>query len=210
MAGYAFVGETLSAAGIRAVLALEHVGHDEVLRAVGGHYGGVVPTTDALDDAARPLFGVVGAPSEVQARRVAEVLFLDLGLSPDDRSADALILPAALVTRRADPLVLAMLGHELARRAGLESHVCVAGDDAWTALLDGDCCTLVGSAVFASGEAHERGFHIACAHETATSVLERLASRALGAMRECAADIAHAMRCGSRDVRDCPGHGSRL
>ena len=67
------------------------------------------------------------------------------GSSPDESSADALILPAVLATRRADPLVISMLGHEIARRAGLESHVCIAGGDSWTALLDAENCTLIGA-----------------------------------------------------------------
>ena len=76
----------------------------------------------------------------------AELLFLRFALSPDERSADGLILPSVLVTRSADPLVIAMLGHEIARRAGIESRVCVAGDHAWTAVLDSENCTLVGAA----------------------------------------------------------------
>jgi hypothetical protein len=146
----------------------------------------------------------------VQAARLVELLFLQLGISPDDRSADALILPAVLVTRRADPLVISMIGHAIARRAGFESHVCIAGAESWTALLDAENCTLVGASPFAGVDAHERGFHVACAHETATLLLERLAQRGLGRVRSCAASVAAAMRSGCRGVPHCPVHPCRL
>jgi len=201
----------LTAAGIRALLAIDTLPHDDVLTAIGGHYGGTVDTVDPLDEAARALFGVVGEPCDVQAARLVELLFAQLGLAPDALSADGLILPAVMVTRRADPLVIAMLGHEIARRAGLESHVCIAGDASWTALLDARNCTLVGAAPFAGTTARESGFHVACAHETATLLLERLARRAvLGGARRCAAALAAAMRSGSHDVPECSGHARRI
>ena len=199
----------LSADRIRGLLALESVPHDDVLTAIGGHYGGGVEPRDPLDEAARALFGVAGEACDVQARRLVEVLFFHLGLSPDECSADGLILPTVLITRRADPLVISMIGHELARRAGLESHVCIAGEDSWTALLDAENCTLVGSSAFAGSGACERGFHVACAHETATVVLERLAQRARGRAQRCAGALATAMRSGRRHVPACPGHPPR-
>lgn len=199
----------LTAAGIRGLLAIHDLPHDDVLTAIGGHYGGVVEPVDPLDDAARSLFGVAGLACDVQAKRLVEVLFLRLGLSPDDCSADALILPTALVTRRADPLVISMIGHELARRAGLESHVCVAGSDSWTAVLDAEHCTLVGASPFTGSAACRGRFHVACAHETATLLLERIARRGFGRERVCASSLAAAMRSGCRDVPECPGHPPR-
>jgi Transglutaminase-like superfamily len=199
----------LTAAGIRGLLSLDDLPHDDVLSAIGGHYGGVVEPVDPLDEAARALFDVVGEPCEVQAKRLMEVLFLHLGLSPDELSADALILPAVVITRRADPLLISMLGHEIARRAGLESHVCIAGEASWTALLDEENCTLVGSSPFAGAGARENGFHVACAHETATVLLERLARRGLGRTRRCAGALAGAMRSGRREVPACAGHPRR-
>jgi Transglutaminase-like superfamily len=196
----------LTADGIRGLLAVENPSHDDVLTAIGGHYGGGFESTDPLDEAARSLFGTAGAPCDVQAARLAELLFHQLGLSPDEHSAGALILPEVLVTRRADPLVIAMLGHEIARRAGLESHVCTAGDDAWTALLDAENCTLVGASPLVCAGLRESGFHVACAHETAVVLLERLARRAVGRAQRCAVTVAAAMRSGSRDAGRCAGH----
>ena len=199
----------LTAAGIRGLLAIDHLPHDDVLTAVGGHFGGTVDPVDPLDEAARSLFGVAGEPCDVQAKRLVEVLFLHLGLSPDEGSADALILPAVLVTRRADPLLISMLGHEIARRAGLETHVCIAGECSWTAVLDADNCTLVGSSPFSGADARESGFHVACAHETATVLLERLARRSFGRTARCAQSLASAMRSGALDVPECSGHPRR-
>jgi hypothetical protein len=201
----------LTAAGIRGLLAIDDLPHDDVLTAIAGHFGGVgEPAADPLDEAARSLFDMVGMPCDVQAKRLVEVLFLRLGLSPDDCSADALLLPTALLTRRADPLVISMTGHEIARRAGLESHVCVAGADSWTAVLDAENCTLVGASPFSGVDARASKFHVACAHETATLLLERIASRGLGRARSCAASLAAAMRSGCRDVPHCPGHRPRI
>jgi hypothetical protein len=135
-----------------------------------------------------------------------ELLFLHFALAPDESSADGLLLPIVLVTRHADPLVVAMLGHEIARRAGLESHVCVAGAQAWTALLDADNCTLVGTSALAGADASESGLHVACAHATAALLVERIARRAHGAQRRCAAALAVALRGGRREVERCTGH----
>ncbi len=200
----------LTAEGIRCLFALEDLPHDDVLSVIAGHYGGACESAEPLDDAARALFDVAGAPCDVQARCLMEVLFLQLGLSPDDCSVDALILPAALATRRADPLVLAMIGHEIARRAGLESHVCVAGADAWTAVLDAENCTLVGASPFTGVDAREGRIHVACAHETATLLLERIARRGFGRTRTCASSLSAVMRSGCRDVPHCPGHPRRI
>jgi hypothetical protein len=114
-----------------------------------------------------------------------------------------------LVTRRADPLVMAMIGHEIARRAGLESCVCSEGPHSWTALLDEENCTLVGSSQAVLGDARECGFRVVCAHETAVLLLERLASRAHGRTARCAAALACAIRCGTDEVGHCPGHARR-
>ena len=115
-----------------------------------------------------------------------------------------------LITRRADPLVIAMIGHEIARRAGIESRVCVAGDDAWTAVLDSENCTLVGAAPLELSLAQESDFHVACPHEAAALLLERLSRRAAGRSASCAASIACALRSGHGDVGVCPGHPRRI
>jgi hypothetical protein len=70
---------------------------------------------------------------------------------------------------------------------------------------------LVGASPFAGCDARESGFHVACAHETATLLLERLALRSISGRRQRgAAALATAMRSGSLDVPDCPGHPRRI
>ena len=201
----------LTAAGIRGLFAIDTLPHDDVLAAIGGHYGGVVDPSDPLDEAARSLFGVVGEPCDVQARRLVDLLFLQLGLAPDTLSADGLILPAVLVTRHADPLVISMMGHELARRAGLESHVCVAGDYSWTAFLDAENCTR------SSALRHSRAAMRARAGSTSPARTRRRRSCS-SAWRFAASPAGGSAalprsprRCsGSLDVPDCPGHPRRI
>ena len=197
----------LSADRIRGLLALESVPHDDVLTAIGGHYGGGVSL--ATRSTRHALFGVAGEACDVQARRLVEVLFFHLGLSPDECSADGLILPTVLITRRADPLVISMIGHELARRAGLESHVCIAGEDSWTALLDAENCTLVGLVgVRGLGCLRARIPRRLRARDGHGGPGAPRAARA-GRAQRCAGALATAMRSGRRHVPACPGHRPR-
>ena len=68
---------------------------------------------------------------------------------------------------------MAALGHELARRAGLASAVCRAGDDWWTGVFGPEGCVLVGSAAGVVPRSLA-GVRVACAHEVAVTALARL------------------------------------
>ena len=174
----------LTAAGIRGLLAIDDLPHDDVLTAIAGHYGGAGESADpprrgrsrALRRRGHALRRAGQAPR-------GGALPAASGSRPTTARSTRCILPAALVTRRADPLVISMIGHEIARRAGLESHVCIAGADSWTAVLDAENCTLVGASPFTGADARRGRFHVACAHETATVLLERIAAARFGRTR---------------------------
>jgi hypothetical protein len=76
---------------------------------------------DHLDEAAIPLFRVARDDLRAQAAALAQAITdgLGLGASP----GGPLLLDQALTERTADPLLLAAIGHELARHAGLRSAV---------------------------------------------------------------------------------------
>jgi hypothetical protein len=81
---------------------------------------------DCLDETARPLFGLARAPLHQQAEEIAEAITNRLGLRATTDSHGHLLLNHALADRVAHPILLATIGHELARHAGLCSVVAAA------------------------------------------------------------------------------------
>ncbi len=103
-----------------------------------------IPVEDRLDDAARALFGVGGLGVREQAGTLATLLTDGLRLEALGGEPRALLIHEALARREAHPLMIAVIGHELARRAGLRSFVGAIGPRYWTVLSDGRDSALVG------------------------------------------------------------------
>lgn len=76
-----------------------------------------------LDDAARPLFGLAGLDGDEQADVAGRVLEEALGFRTNGCDPRCLLIDHALERRLAHPLMLACIGHELARRAGAHTAV---------------------------------------------------------------------------------------
>ncbi len=74
------------------------------------------------------MFGVADESLFAQADALADVITNRLGLEVNGGDWRTLLLGDALVRRAAHPLLLASLGHELARRAGLHSVVARSQD----------------------------------------------------------------------------------
>ena len=87
--------------------------------------GDAAATLHLLDDHARPLFGLADGAPEDQADRLLWLMCDDLRFEARDGGApDDLLLPCVLRSRRAHPLMLAIVAHELAARAGIRTTVC--------------------------------------------------------------------------------------
>jgi hypothetical protein len=90
-----------------------------------------------LDQASLPLFGAAGLDLRGQARALADVLTNQLCLCPERRDHRALLIDHALSSRSAHPLQIAVIGHELGRRAGLATFVGSYGSQPWTVVCAG-------------------------------------------------------------------------
>jgi hypothetical protein len=125
-----------------------------------------------LDDVARGLFGTAALSPRAQADRLADALCETLGLRPVTHDPAALLVDRALTTQRAHPLVIAALGHELARRAGLETRICRVRSDWWLAVPGDEVLTAIGCS---SGDRHPCGpLRAICPHQLAYALLAHL------------------------------------
>ena len=135
------------------------------------------PVEARLDDAARALFGAGALGVREGAAALATLLTDELGLRPLGGERRALLIDEALARRDAHPLLIAVIGHELARRAGLRSFVGAIGSRHWTVLQAEGESALVGCELLdraaSAGSVRPR-----CAHEVAGTVLRQL--RVLG------------------------------
>lgn len=97
---------------------------DEFLLSLSAELGAVdrAGTRDALDDHARRLFGARRLGPSGRVERLASVLGDQPGFRAVDGRADpsAFLLDQVVRTRRGHPALLAVTGHELARRAGID------------------------------------------------------------------------------------------
>jgi hypothetical protein len=157
---------------------------------------------ERLDDAARPLFGLAGAPLEAQADAVWTAVTERLGVCRSDgvggSRSGTVLLDRALSGESAQLLLLAACGHELARRAGLRSAVARTRRGWWTALLAEDAFLPIGYGEPTPSSAAE--FRGCCAHQVAFATLEVLchddtALVAPGAVRR-AGVLRAALMCG--------------
>ena len=146
--------------------------HDSALATISHAFGGARATglLERIDDAARPMFGVADGSLFAQADALADVITNRLGLQANGREWRALLLGDALAQREAHPLLLASLGHELARRAGLESVVARSRDHVCCVLIAGEMALPVCFGEMPDG-LDVSALRSCCAHELAFTIL---------------------------------------
>lgn len=189
--GEAATGRLLAKAGLR---------HDEAQLALATAFTGRCPdpALERLDEASRALFPAATVGVREQADALAEQLAAGLRLLPDDLDHRALLLDWALERRRVQPLTIAVVGHELACRAGIPCFVGVAAGRHFTVVHNGSEMALVGCELPATPPL-PAAVRPCCPHELAHAVLLRIgeiappawrrrAERLLGALplRRCA------------------------
>jgi Transglutaminase-like superfamily len=130
-----------------------------------------------LDEASLQLFGTAELDVADQAEALADVLTNDLCLCPDRDDHRALLIDHALTRRRAHPLQIAVIGHELARRAGISSVIAIFESQPWTVVRGAGGMALVGPGSV-QGRPVAPEIRPRCPHQIARQVL--LAVRAQG------------------------------
>jgi hypothetical protein len=130
-----------------------------------------------LDEASLPLFGVGECEVSEQAHALADELTNGLCLSPDRRSHRALLIDHALTHRSAHPLQIAVIGHELARRAGISSFVGICEGEPWIVVRGESQMALVGPAQIA-GRPNAQNVRPRCPHQVARAVLTEIRASA--------------------------------
>jgi hypothetical protein len=149
--------------------------HEEAQAALAAAFAvtGMASPRARLDEASLPLFGSASLCVAGQADALADALANQLCLRPDRRDHRALLLDHALTERGAHPLQIAVIGHELGRRAGLSTFVASYGGKPWTVVRGAENLALVGPATVAE-EPSAAGLQPRCPHQIAHSVLRQL------------------------------------
>ena len=127
-----------------------------------------------LDELARPLFDV---PASARAGRLAEQL---ARFSLDERSVAGLWLDDVVRSERGHPMLVAAVGAELGRRAGLDAGVFSTPTVWYTGVLDGERLWLIDLAEPTADSAAPRQLRRHCGHELAFAALSGLAARFTG------------------------------
>ena len=167
----------------------------DLLIALAAHLG--TATCDELharlDDEARRLFGVGRRDPAAQAHHLAAVMDADLGLHAALGSdCSALMLDRVLASGRGHPVVLASIGADLCRRAGLPAGV-YSSPERWFIGLGSAQRPVLLDAALPQGCPRAPGrIRGHCAHEVAFCVLTGLARD--HARRGRHADARHACR----------------
>lgn len=171
---------------------------DDALIALAGRFAGCdrAGVLARLDDVARELFGAAALPAREQADRLAHVLSGTLGLRPVTHDHRALLVDRALETRRAHPLVIAAVGHELARRAGLSTRICRARTDWWLSLPGDDVLTAIGCSAGASVPCGP--LRATCPHQLAYALLAHLGHDGPAAWQDLAGELLDRLPSGHR------------
>jgi hypothetical protein len=146
-----------------------------------------------LDEASRPLFGAAALAPADRAHRLGTVLEQDLRITSEQGPDPQLLrLDGVLLRRRGHPLLVAALGVELLRRAGIAASVC-SSPTRWFVGLTGADRTVLLDARLGDDPCPD---HVRrhCAHEVAFCVLTGLAERFARAGRRSPARLALALR----------------
>jgi len=171
--------------------------HDQAQAALAASFSvtAVEAPGELLDAASLPLFGIGELGVQEQAHALADQLTNGLCLSPDRGDHRALLIDHALKQRNAHPWQIAVIGHELARRAGVASFVAICEGQPWTVVRGESQMALVGPASIAGrprpGEVRGR-----CAHQVARAVLAEIRASAPGDSARRAERLLRALPCG--------------
>ncbi|MFT3864931.1 MAG: hypothetical protein QM729_11720 [Solirubrobacterales bacterium] len=176
------------------LLASSGLQHDRAQLAIAAALTGSEPepTAARLDDAARGLFGAGASPVRDQARLLADLLTDGLSLQALGGEHRALLIDEALARREAHPLLIAVIGHELARRAGLRSFVGAIGARHWTVLQHDAESALVGCELLETPPSPVT-VRPRCAHEVAGVVLKELLVLGPPGWRPCVDELRRAL-----------------
>ncbi len=149
--------------------------HDEAQAALAATFSVTAMESPAarLDEASLALFGAATLDVPEQAHALADLLTNQLCLCPERRDHRALLIDHALTCRAAHPLQIAVIGHELGRRAGLDTFVGACGGEPWTVVRGGAGLALVGSASI-GGPPGASGVQRRCPHQVAHAVLREI------------------------------------
>ncbi len=165
---------------LRRLLENPELRHDEALIGLAAVFGDADARElwDCLDDASRPLFGLAWGDLHEQAEALSDVMTNQLGLTAITGGYETLMLNRALSSHAAHPVLLATLGGELARHAGLDSLVARSSTDYWTVLIQEDMFLPIGYSPHCAPTASK--LRSCCAHEIAyLALLEITASAPL-------------------------------
>jgi hypothetical protein len=170
---------------------------DDLLLALAAEFWPVDAATARarLDDESRRLFDAAALAPADRAHRLGTVLERELGITTEQGSDPELLrLDRLLHRRRGHPLLVAALGVELLRRAGVPAAVC-SSPTRWFVGLTGDNRTVLLDARL-SGHAEPCPERVRrhCAHEVAFCALTGLAERFARAGRRSPARLALALR----------------
>jgi hypothetical protein len=148
-----------------------------------------------LDDHARRLFGVASLDPADRAHRLGAALERELMISPEQGTDPELLrFDRLLDRRRGHPVLVAALGVELLRRAGVHASVC-SSPTRWFIGLGGSSRTvLLDARLSGHDEPCPERVRRHCAHEVAFCVLTGLAERFARARRRSPARLALALR----------------
>jgi hypothetical protein len=172
-------------------------GADELLLSLAAEFW-PVDADDArerLDDAARGLFGVAALAPADRAHRLGTVLEHELTIAPDPGAdPDLLRLDRIVHQRRGHPLMIAALGAELLRRAGVPAAVCSSPTRWFVGVGGGERAVLLDARLSAHDDPCPDRVRRHCAHEVAFCTLTGLAERFARAGRRSPARLALALR----------------
>jgi hypothetical protein len=127
-----------------------------------------------LDELARPLFDV---PETARAGRLAEQLS---GFALEERSVAGLWLDEVVRMKRGHPLLVAAVGAEIGRRAGLDAGVFSTPSHWYAGVVEGERLWLIDLGEPTADSASPRTLRRHCGHELAFAALSGLAARFTG------------------------------
>jgi hypothetical protein len=170
---------------------------DELLLSLAAEFWPVdaAATRTRLDDESRRLFGAAELAPADRAHRVGTVLEHELRIAPEPGADPELLrLDRLLDRRRGHPLIVAALGVELLRRAGIAASVCSSPTRWFVGIRDPHRTVLLDARL--SGHADPCPSHVRrhCAHEVAFCALTGLAERFARAGARSPARLALALR----------------
>jgi hypothetical protein len=159
------------------LLASPGLQHDQAQAALAASFSATAMDSPGtlLDEASLALFGIAELEVAAQAHALADQLTNGLCLSPERGDHRALLIDHALTRRSAHPWQIAVIGHELARRAGVASFVALCDGEPWTVIRGERGMALVGPATV-SGQPRTREVRPRCPHQVAREVLTEIAA----------------------------------